>query len=107
MSALGPPMELHYGSPFTIVGLRLRTSARAVYDCSALTLKIGVRGATRLLEVAMTLVDGDGSDPSWSGTVEPGTTSPSEGYEYVFTDETGRVVLYGPASVVDHTRPSA
>lgn len=106
MSALGQPMELHYAAPFPIIGVRLRASARVVYDCDELTLRIGVRGVPCLLEVDFVLDVTNPLDPFWSATItsEQAELAPSQIYEYVFLDETGRVLLYGPCSVVDHPR---
>lgn len=107
--AIGPLMRISRAAPFAIAGMRFRTSVRSVLDLSAttVTLRIGVPGQAALITQALTLYSFIAADPSYECTLSAAqTTVPtSAGYEYVFVDGTGRVLLSGPCVVVDHPRP--
>lgn len=102
----GPLMRLHRACPFTIQGMRFRTSQRVIGDVTAVTLRIGTVAATALIEQALTLDDTDEDDPSWYCTLTAvqAALAASSGYEYVFVNQDGAVMRYGPCSVVDHPR---
>lgn len=110
-TAIGPPMRINRGSPFVISGQRFRSSTREVLDLTGLTVRvrIGVVGATALIDSAMTEDDADPADPSYYCTLSAVATAiaAGDGYEYVIADSNGRVLVYGPCSVVDHPRASA
>lgn len=105
----GPLMAIDRAAPFVITGQRFRTDSRTVYDCDAVSIRVGAVGATAVIEEDLAEDDSDPADPFWfvTLTTEQTTVTPSQAYEYVFADQAGRVLLSGPCQVVDHTRPSA
>lgn len=105
----GPLMVIDRAAPFVITGQRFRTDSRTVLDCDSVSVRIGAVGATAVIEEDLAEDASDPSDPFWHVTLttEQTTVAPSAGYEYVFVDQDGRVLLSGPCQVVDHPRPSA
>ena len=108
---IGPPMRIDRAAPFRIYGQRFRElNSRTVLDLTGKTvfLRVGTVAQPRLMEIALTPDTSTPTDPFYYGTfsVEQ-TTVPAGIYEYVFVDSDGRVLLSGPAAVVDHTRPLA
>lgn len=105
----GPLMVIDRAAPFVITGQRFRTDSRTVLDCDSVAIRVGVVGATAVIEEELVEDASDPEDPFWYVTLTAGqtTVTPSSGYEYVFVDQDGRVLLSGPCQVVDHTRASA
>ena len=105
---IGPPMRIDWGCPFVVQGQRFRSSARAVLDLTGrtITVRVGPVGEECLIELDLALDDSDADDPSYYGTMtaEQTQVEPSAAYEYTIKDSDGRLLLSGPAEVVDHTR---
>lgn len=102
----GPAMVLHRKCPFPIEGMRFRSSARVVYDTSAVRLRIGAPGEPALIDVALEEDETDPANPSWGVTltdVQTDVALPARA-EYVFVDADGLPMLYGSATMVDHPR---
>lgn len=105
----GPVMVIDRGAPWVIRGQRFRADSRTVLDCDSVSIRIGTVGATAVIEEDLAEDASDPADPFWYVTLTALQTAvaPSTGYEYVFVDQDGRVLLSGPCEVVDHTRASA